>query len=38
MEPVPSEAPLLPVNKEVSPQGRYVKLDEKLGSGAYKDV
>lgn len=24
--------------KEVSPHGRYVKLDERLGSGAYKDV
>tara|TARA_A100001015_G_scaffold33816_1_gene37466 strand:- start:2925 stop:3521 length:597 start_codon:yes stop_codon:yes gene_type:complete len=23
---------------EVSPHGRYVKLDERLGSGAYKDV
>ena len=25
-------------NDEVSPHGRYVKLDERLGSGAYKDV
>lgn len=24
--------------REMSPQGRYVKLDERLGSGAYKDV
>lgn len=24
--------------RETSPQGRYVKLDVRLGSGAYKDV
>ncbi len=24
--------------REVSPQGRYVKLEDRLGSGAYKDV
>ena len=27
-----------PPPKEVSPHGRYVKLDERLGAGAYKDV
>lgn len=26
------------VTRETSPQGRYVKLEERLGSGAYKDV
>jgi len=26
------------IKKETSPQGRYAKLEERLGSGAYKDV
>lgn len=25
-------------SREKGPQGRYVKLDDRLGSGAYKDV
>jgi len=34
----PPEADLPTEKKEVSPQGRYVRLEERLGSGAYKDV
>lgn len=36
--PVPVSATVTEKLKETSPQGRYVKLDDRLGSGAYKDV
>ena len=36
LDPLPSQHKK--DTRETSPQGRYVKLDERLGSGAYKDV
>ena len=36
--PVPVAVPSAEVVRETSPQGRYVKLEDRLGSGAYKDV